>query len=78
MIDRLNIRTINALPLPLLAVFFGGSRWPVYDIDVETGVMRIDVGGLLEVKHFGEVRQLIDGDHIEYESDQFYMEKEAL
>lgn len=44
--DRLDIAYINSLPLPLW-----DGDWPVYDIDVETGLYRIDVCGLLEVRH---------------------------
>ena len=73
-VDKLNIHTINALPLPLMALFFGGDRWAIHDIDVETGVMRINVCGLLQVTHFGDLRKLIDGDHVEYDPDQFYIE----
>jgi hypothetical protein len=74
MMDKLDIHMINALPMPLIAVFFGGARWPVCDIDVETGMMRVDVCGLLEVTHFGDTRQLIDGDNCEHETDKFYLE----
>jgi hypothetical protein len=44
--DRLDMAYINSLPLPLW-----DGDWPVYDIDVETGLYRIDVCGLLEVRH---------------------------
>jgi hypothetical protein len=37
---------INSLPLPLW-----DGDWPVYDIEVETGMYRIDVCGMLEVRH---------------------------
>lgn len=43
--DRLDMRYINSLPLPLW-----DGDWPVYDIDVESGLYRIDVCGLLEVR----------------------------
>lgn len=43
--DRLDIDYINSLP----QLWVDG--WPVYDIDVETGLFRIDVCGLLEVRH---------------------------
>jgi len=44
--DRLDMAYINSLPLPLW-----DGDWPVYDIEVETGLYRIDVCGLLEVRH---------------------------
>ena len=76
MADLLNIEKINALPHPLAAVQWGGGSWsfPVHDIDVETGMMRIDVCGLLQVTHFSEVKFLRDGDGIDHDSDIFYIE----
>lgn len=44
--DRLDMAYINSLPLPLW-----DGDWPVHDIDVETGLYRIDVCGLLEARH---------------------------
>lgn len=44
--DRLDMAYINSLPLPLW-----DGDWPVADIEVETGLYRIDVCGLLEVRH---------------------------
>ena len=44
--DRLDMAYINSLPLPLW-----DGDWPVHDIEVETGLYRIDVCGLLEVRH---------------------------
>lgn len=46
--DLLDLEYINSLPLPLW-----DGEWPVYDIDVETGLYRIDVCGLLDVRHIG-------------------------
>lgn len=72
MSDRLNMAAINTLPHPLYARFFGGDVWPVYDIDVETGMMRIDVCGLLQVTHFRDVTSLRDSDGIVRDADEFY------
>lgn len=44
--DMLDMDYINSLPQPLW-----DNGFPVYDICVETGLYRIDVCGLLEVKH---------------------------
>ena len=43
--DRLDMAYINSLPLPLW-----DGDWPVFDIDVESGLYRIDVCGLFEVR----------------------------
>lgn len=75
MSDLLNMDYINSLPQPFMARFFGGDVWPVNDIDVETGLLRIDVVGKLEIKHIGEVDVFIDANGIERDSDSFYNEE---
>lgn len=74
--DLLKMEYINSLPQPFIARFFGGSEWPVYDIDVETGLLRIDVVGLLEVKHIGDVKSFRDAEGTEHDSASFYNEDE--
>lgn len=76
--DLLRMDHINSLPQPFIAHFYGGSEWPVYDIDVETGLLRIDVCGKLEVKHIGDVREFIDLDGVSHEADSFYADYDAL
>lgn len=71
--DMLNMDKINALP-PSLWAKVGGMFWPVHDIDVETGLMRIDVCGQLQVEMFGGVTKLRDGTGAEHEVDDFYNE----
>lgn len=44
--DLLDMDYINSLPLPLW-----DDGWPVHDIEVQTGLYRIDVCGLLEVRN---------------------------
>jgi len=65
---------INSLPQPFLVRFCGDKDWwwPVYDIDVETGLMRIDVCGLLDVKHFGEVAEIQDCNSVIHDPETFY------
>jgi len=74
MSDLLRMEYINSLPQPFIARFCGGDRWPVYDIDVETGLMRIDVVGKLQVKHFSDVVELHDADGTIHDADDFYNE----
>lgn len=54
--DRLDIEYINSLPQPLW-----DGDFPVYDICVETGLYRIDVCGLLEVRHIDRCFTMEDG-----------------
>jgi len=70
--DKLRMSYINSLPQPFICRFFGGDRWPIHDIDVETGLMRIDVCGKLQVKHIGEAYFFEDAEGIAHDADDFY------
>ena len=70
--DKLNMDHINSLPQPFIVRFCGGDEWPVYDIDVETGLLRIDVCGKLQVKHIGEATVFRDMDGVEHDAETFY------
>jgi hypothetical protein len=59
-----------------MAVFYGGDEWPLESIDVQTGMMRIDVCGKLQVKHIGDVREFIDADGDRHSADSFYVDYE--
>lgn len=78
MADLLRMEYINSLPQPFFVRLCGSQdRWPVYDIDVETGLMRIDVCGKLDVKHIGEVADVFDCDGGQHDPDTFYFERES-
>ena len=72
MSDLLRMDYINSLPQPFIAVFYGGDDWPIYDIEVETGLLRIDVVGKLEVKDIGDVKFFIDETGTKHDSETFY------
>jgi hypothetical protein len=74
MTDLLRMEYINSLPHPFLARFSGEKDWwwPVNDFEVQTGLLRIDVCGKLEVKSFCEVMEIRDGDHVTHDPDTFY------
>lgn len=74
MTDLLRMDYINSLPQPLFANLYGGSSWPVESICVQTGLLRIDVCGLLEILHIGDVRTFTDSDGNEHHSETFYNE----
>lgn len=74
--DKLLIDKINGLPQPLSARFCGGDIWPVERIDVETGLMRVDVVGKLQKTDFATVTHLIDSAGQHHDSDEFYAEFE--
>lgn len=74
--DKLRMEHINNLPQPFIAHFYGGDEWPIYDIEVGTGLLRIDVCGKLQVKHIGDVRFFRDADGTQHDSETFYTDHE--
>ncbi|MCK5602049.1 hypothetical protein KAR91_09275 [Candidatus Pacearchaeota archaeon] len=70
--DLLRMDYINSLPQPFLATLLGRDEWQVYDIDVETGLMRIDVVGKLQPIHISDVLFLTDEAGNEHDPDTFY------
>lgn len=72
MSDLLRQEYINNLPQPLRASFYGGTSWPLYDICVETGCLRVDVVGLLEVRHISDVKYFTDSSGEKHDSESFY------
>jgi hypothetical protein len=79
MSDKLKMDYINSLPQPLIAVQIGdGYQWPVLEIDVETGLMIIDIVGKLEPLHISEVREFIDADSGRHDPDTFYTDYEPI
>ena len=76
--DMLLMAKINALPHPLMVRFVGDKRRTgVHDIDVETGSMRADVCGQLDVRSFCEVMELIDDSGATHDPETFYTDYEA-
>lgn len=77
MIDKLRMDYINSLPQPFFIRFAGDKYWwPVYDFEVQTGLLRIDVCGKLEVKSLGEAMEIKDGTGTIHHPDSFYNEEE--
>jgi len=76
--DLLNIDFINSLPQPLWVRQWGDKEflWPLYEICVETGLIRIDVCGKLDNLHIGDVAQFKDDNGTVYESEEFYLEND--
>jgi len=49
MSELLNFDYINSLPQPFLATLLGGDDWPVIDICVVSGIVRLDVCGAVDI-----------------------------
>ncbi|HEJ7993715.1 hypothetical protein [Serratia marcescens] len=76
--DLLNMELINSLPGPLWGSENGKDWWwPIHDIDVQTGLLRIDVCGLLEVKHILDFRVIRDDSQTMHAPDDFYLENDG-
>ena len=76
MSDLLRMDHINSLPQPFMATFVGGDVWPVVDICVETGCLRIDVVGKLQPMHIGDVHFFTDEAGENHEAEEFYSDYE--
>jgi hypothetical protein len=71
--DLLNMAYINSLPQPFMLRLYGSADWwPVEDIDVGTGLTRMDVCGKLQILHIGDVAAFRDIDGALHEPDSFY------
>ena len=77
MSDLLRMDYINSLQQPFW-VRLGGLPdwwWPVYDIDAETGLMRLDVMGKLQVIYFSEVSEIKSDGGPTHDPDDWYNEE---
>jgi hypothetical protein len=70
--DLLDMEYINSLPHPFLGKLRGREWWPIHDFEVETGLVRIDVCGKLEVRRIADFTTFRDGHGVERSSDAFY------
>ena len=76
--DLLRMDYINSLPQPLLVRFWGSKDWwwPLYDICVKTGLLRIDVCGKLQVSDIGEVAEFRDESGRSHNPETFFTDWE--
>lgn len=77
MTDLLRMDLINALPHPLqIREFSHDWWWPLIDIDVQSGLYRIDVCGLSQTKQVGGCDQIMDDAGNIHDIDIFYTDSE--
>lgn len=75
MSDLLNMELINSLQQPLWVSKNGKDWWwPVQDICVQTGLVRIDVSGLLQTTHLSDWSHVRDYAQTIHDPDSFYLE----
>ena len=72
MSDLLRMDYINSLPQPFIATLLGGGEWPIYDIEVGTGLVRIDVMGKLDILEISDVNIFTDEAGIKHDPETFY------
>ena len=70
--DVLDMAYINSLPQPFIGRTLNGGNWPINDFEVASGMIRIDVCGLLEVKTISDFTSFRDGDGVEHPAIGFY------
>lgn len=77
--DLLDMDWINSLPQPFMAADSShGKRywWPVNDFEVQTGLYRIDVCGLLQVCSIGDHFVFMDGNGVEHSYEDFFVDSD--
>lgn len=74
MSDKLREDIIASMAAPVIGVELDGWEWPMNDFELETGLCRIDVMGLLQVKTVMDFRHFRDADGKIYEPDDLYIE----
>ncbi|MGM7654044.1 hypothetical protein [Serratia marcescens] len=72
--DILDMEKINSLPHPLYVKDFSGWWWLVYDIEVQLGLVRIDVSGMPQIDDLIEYSHLKDTSGKIYKTDEFYLD----
>ena len=72
--DLLNGVKFNALPGPVTARMCGGGEWWIETLDVQTGAMRLDVCGQIDLSHFSEVMILIDINGSTHDPEDFWLD----
>lgn len=70
--DVLDMAYINSLPQPFMGKQLGGWWWPIHDFEVASGMLRMDVSGLLQVSSVGDFTRFRDGNGDERSSEAFY------
>ncbi len=70
--DVLDMAYINSLPQPFIGREIGGWEWPINDFEVATGMLRIDVCGLLQVKTIVDFISFLDADGVWHPAEGFY------
>lgn len=72
--DMLNMEMINRIGQMYIRQY--GDRhiwWPLYEVCVQTGFMKVDVCGLLQNMHFDDIAEIKDDSGEKYDPEIFYL-----
>lgn len=72
--DLINGPKFNSLPSPVTAKMIGGGEWWIESLCVETGFLRLDVCGQIDLGEFCMVSELVGSDGATHNPDDFYNE----
>ena len=73
--DLLNMEFINSLPQPFIAIEYDEKwQWPIQDICVQSGIMRIDVCGLLQPVELLDYKFIQDANGNKHNPEDFYFD----
>ncbi|AUR91210.1 hypothetical protein NVP1228O_47 [Vibrio phage 1.228.O._10N.261.49.C1] len=71
--DILNCELINSLSHPLIGVK-GDNRYDIETICIQTGCVRFDVGGPIQIGEMIDFDHILDGNYNKHEIDDFYLD----
>ena len=69
--DVIRIDEFDKLPAPVTARLLDGGEYWIESICVETGLMRLDICGLIQIEDFVMVETLIDANDVEHDAEEF-------
>ncbi len=73
--DILDMEKFNSLPQPVTAILYGDtSGYWIETLCVQTGCMRLDVMGKIDLSHFDNVKHLVDIDGNTHDPDDFWID----
>lgn len=71
--DVLDIDKLNKLPQPLAVVMMGGCECVIDSICVGTGLMKLNISGMIDRAEFIMIRDLVDAYGVKHDPDDFWI-----
>lgn len=70
------INALNSCDTAIAVLYGGRGEWPIHDIELECGLLRIDVMGRLDVMEMSDVKRIIAGLET-FNNDEFYPDNKS-